>query len=103
VREHRKVVGLAGLGDLVTTCVSPEGRNRSVGEKLGKGEKLDDILREMTSVAEGVHTTAGVRALAEGYGVEMPIVEQVYQVLFGNKDPIQALSDLMGRGLKSEG
>jgi len=94
--------GLAGLGDLVTTCVSPEGRNRQVGELLGRGKKLDDILRDMSSVAEGVHTTAAVRQLAESYGVEMPIVNQVYEVLFGQKDPIQALADLMGRGLKSE-
>jgi len=94
--------GLAGLGDLVTTCVSPEGRNRQVGEQLGKGKKIEDVLRDMSSVAEGVHTTAAVRQLALSYDVEMPIVEQVYQVLFGQKDANQALADLMGRGLKAE-
>src|SRR6185312_7632434 len=72
--------GLAGMGDLVTTCVSPEGRNRTVGEQLGKGKKLEQILADMDSVAEGVPTTRSVRALAQRYNVEMPITEAVYQV-----------------------
>jgi glycerol-3-phosphate dehydrogenase (NAD(P)+) len=94
--------GLAGLGDLLTTCVSPEGRNRSVGEQLGRGRKLVDILSNMKSVAEGIPTTASVRELARRHDVEMPITEQVYQILFEQKDPRKALADLMSRGLKSE-
>jgi glycerol-3-phosphate dehydrogenase (NAD(P)+) len=94
--------GLAGLGDLITTCVSPEGRNRTVGEQLGRGKKLEDILANMKAVAEGVPTTRAVRELAQRHGVEMPITEQVYQILFENKDPLKALSDLMSRELKSE-
>jgi glycerol-3-phosphate dehydrogenase (NAD(P)+) len=94
--------GLAGLGDLITTCVSPEGRNRSVGEQLGKGRKLDDILSKMDSVAEGVPTTRAVRELAARYKVEMPITESVYSILFEQKDVLAALSDLMTRQMKPE-
>ena len=94
--------GLAGLGDLITTCVSPEGRNRTVGERIGKGQKLDDILGEMDSVAEGVPTTRSVRELARRYKVEMPITEAVHAVLFDGKDAIAALTDLMTRDPKPE-
>ncbi len=94
--------GLAGLGDLITTCVSPEGRNRTVGERIGKGRKLDDILDAMDSVAEGVPTTKSVRELARRHQVEMPITESVYAVLFEGKDVIAALTDLMTRDPKSE-
>jgi glycerol-3-phosphate dehydrogenase (NAD(P)+) len=94
--------GLAGLGDLITTCVSPEGRNRSVGERIGKGQKLDDILGTMSSVAEGVPTTRSVRQLAVKYGVEMPITESVYSVLFEGKDAITALTELMSREQRPE-
>jgi glycerol-3-phosphate dehydrogenase (NAD(P)+) len=94
--------GLAGLGDLITTCVSPEGRNRTVGEQLGKGRRLDDVLSTMNSVAEGVATTRAVRELSKRYAVEMPITEQVYQVLFENKDAIHALADLMTRDPRPE-
>lgn len=95
-------MGLAGLGDLITTCVSPEGRNRTVGEQLGRGKKLQDILSQMSSVAEGVATARALRALAHRHNVEMPITEQVYQVLFENKDVLAAMSDLMSRDLKPE-
>jgi glycerol-3-phosphate dehydrogenase (NAD(P)+) len=94
--------GLAGLGDLITTCVSPEGRNRTVGEQLGKGRKLDDILGSMDSVAEGVATTRSVRELARRHRVEMPITEAVFSVLFEGKDVLHALSDLMSREPKPE-
>jgi glycerol-3-phosphate dehydrogenase (NAD(P)+) len=94
--------GLAGLGDLITTCVSPEGRNRTVGEQIGKGKKLDDILSGMDSVAEGVPTTKAVRQLAQRYGVEMPITESVHSVLFDGKDVIAALTELMSRDPKPE-
>lgn len=100
--EEATFHGLAGLGDLITTCVSPEGRNRTVGEQLGKGRKLDDILAGMDSVAEGVVTTRSVRELAKRYKVEMPITEAVYAVLFESKDVLHALSDLMSREPKPE-
>jgi len=94
--------GLAGLGDLITTCVSPEGRNRTVGERVGKGQKLSQILSHMDSVAEGVPTTRSVMQLARKYQVEMPITEAVHAVLFEDKDVLAALSDLMTRDPKAE-
>jgi glycerol-3-phosphate dehydrogenase (NAD(P)+) len=94
--------GLAGLGDLITTCVSPEGRNRTVGEQIGKGRKLSDILGSMDSVAEGVPTTKSVVELAGRYNVEMPITLAVHEVLFDGKDVIAALTDLMTRDPKPE-
>jgi len=94
--------GLAGLGDLITTCVSPEGRNRTVGERVGKGQPIDKVLASMDSVAEGVPTTQSVRELANRYRVEMPITEAVYSVLFENKDVLQAITELMTREPKPE-
>ncbi len=94
--------GLAGIGDLITTCVSPEGRNRTVGEQIGKGRKLADVLSTMDSVAEGVTTTKAVMALAQRHDVEMPITEAVHAVLFEGKDAIHALTDLMTREPKPE-
>ncbi len=94
--------GLAGIGDLITTCVSPEGRNRAVGEQIGKGRTLDDVLGKMDSVAEGVPTTKAVMQLARRFDVEMPITEAVHAVLFEGKDVIAALTDLMTRDPKPE-
>jgi glycerol-3-phosphate dehydrogenase (NAD(P)+) len=94
--------GLAGVGDLITTCVSPEGRNRTVGEQIGKGRKLDDILANMPSVAEGVPTTRAVRELARRYRVNMPITDAVHAVLFEGKDVLAALTELMTRDPKPE-
>ena len=94
--------GLAGVGDLITTCVSPEGRNRSVGEQIGKGKKLKDILANMSSVAEGVPTTKSVKELARRYRVDMPLTDAVYSVLFEDKDVLHALTSLMTREPKPE-
>jgi glycerol-3-phosphate dehydrogenase (NAD(P)+) len=94
--------GLAGLGDLMTTCVSPEGRNRWVGEQLGKGRRVNEILGQMRSVAEGVATTRSVLMLAQRHGVEMPITQSVHAVLFDDKDTRSALADLMRRDPKPE-
>ena len=94
--------GLAGVGDLITTCVSPQGRNRTVGEQIGKGRKLDDILAKMDSVAEGVTTTMAVRELARRQRVDMPITDAVYSVLFEGKDVLHALTELMTREPKPE-
>jgi len=94
--------GLTGLGDLITTCVSPHGRNRSVGVRLGQGEKLEDILSDMHQVAEGVRTTRSVCELAEKYGVDMPITSEVFRMLFEDKDPMLSGRDLMQREPRSE-
>jgi len=95
-------MGLAGVGDLATTCFSPTGRNRTCGEQLGRGRKLDDVLESMKGVVEGVPTTKSVVGLAQKYRVEMPITQAVYQVLFESLDPIEAISRLMTREPKAE-
>jgi glycerol-3-phosphate dehydrogenase (NAD(P)+) len=94
--------GLAGLGDLVTTCISPLGRNRSFGERIGRGQTTQEALAVTQSVVEGVATCESLVALAHKQGVEMPITEAIYQVLFQNKPIHQALHDLMVRQLKAE-
>ena len=94
--------GLSGLGDLVTTCISSHGRNRWVGEQIGRGRKLQDILSEMEMVAEGVKTAKSAFMLAERHQVEMPITAQIFAVLYQNKDPKAAVDDLMLRQKKSE-
>lgn len=94
--------GLAGMGDLVLTCTGDLSRNRSVGIELGKGRKIADILRGMTAVAEGVRTTLSTRQLAHQLQVSMPITEQVYEILYEDKDPGRAVTELMLRELKDE-
>ncbi len=94
--------GLAGIGDLITTCMSRHSRNRYVGEQVGKGKKLKEILSEMVMVAEGVKTTRAAVSLSKRVKIEMPIAEQVYSVLFHNKDPNRAIRDLMVRKAKKE-
>jgi glycerol-3-phosphate dehydrogenase (NAD(P)+) len=94
--------GLSGVGDLVTTCFSRHSRNRYVGERVGRGEKLGQVLAGMTMVAEGVETTRSGRDLARLHRVEMPITEEVYRVLFEDKDAREALGDLMERRLRAE-
>jgi glycerol-3-phosphate dehydrogenase (NAD(P)+) len=94
--------GLAGVGDVVTTCYSPYGRNRGVGERIGRGETLDRILEDMVNVAEGVPTTRSVHRLSQERGVEMPITAELYQVLFEGKSPRAAVTDLMERQPKVE-
>lgn len=94
--------GIAGVGDLATSCFSPEGRNRSCGEALGRGEKLGPYLKRIRSVVEGVATTRSVVDLARKYRVEVPITEAVHAVLFKNVDPIEAIGRLMARELKGE-
>lgn len=94
--------GLSGIGDLIVTCMSKHSRNRHVGEEIGRGRKLGDVLGEMKMVAEGVPTTRSVHDLAVKFNVELPICYEVYQVLFEYKDPIIATSDLMTRDAKGE-
>ncbi len=95
-------LGLAGIGDLVVTCTSPGSRNRHVGEELGKGRALPEILSDMHMVAEGVKSTASVLALADRAGVEMPIAEEVHAVLTGARTPEEGVSALMLRQAKAE-
>ncbi len=94
--------GLAGIGDLVLTCTGKLSRNRYTGYELGKGKSLPEIVSAMKMVAEGISTTLCVHHLAKRGKVEMPICEQIYQVLYKKKDPRAALQDLMMRKLKSE-
>jgi glycerol-3-phosphate dehydrogenase (NAD(P)+) len=94
--------GLAGMGDLVTTCISPEGRNRSTGELLGRGKTLAEILQQTPSVVEGVPTTQAVMQLARRYEVEMPITSAVYSILFEDVTPALALDRLMSRQTRAE-
>ncbi len=94
--------GLAGMGDLVLTCTGNLSRNRTVGYRLGTGETLDDILGDMTAVAEGVYTARAAYELARRHHVEMPIVEQVYAIVHEGRDPSTALRALMQRDPKPE-
>ncbi len=98
----RTFSGLSGLGDLFVTCSSTHSRNRSVGVRIGKGETYEEISASMKMVAEGVFTTKAVVELCEKLEVEMPIAEQVYQILFDQKCPKQAIKDLMQREYKKE-
>jgi glycerol-3-phosphate dehydrogenase (NAD(P)+) len=94
--------GLSGIGDLIVTCTSKHSRNRYVGEQIGKGRKLDEVLNEMVMVAEGVATTKSVFELSNRYDIDMPICTEVYLMLFEGKDPNQATEELMTRDAKIE-
>lgn len=100
--DPRTFYGLSGVGDLVLTCTGSLSRNYSVGVKLGKGERLDSILGTMTAVAEGVQTSRAAMWLAKQYEVDMPIVQEVCQVLFEEKSCRTAVSHLMERSAKEE-
>ena len=94
--------GLSGLGDLVLTCTAPLSRNYTVGFELGRGTPLSEIISSRRTVAEGIETTKGAKELAALNNIEMPIVEQVYSVLFEGKEPKAAVSELMNRTPKPE-
>jgi glycerol-3-phosphate dehydrogenase (NAD(P)+) len=94
--------GLAGIGDLIVTCTGELSRNRHLGYELGRGKSLASIVAASSMVAEGVGTTRSIHRLSGKHGIEMPICEQIYRVLYGGKDPRQALIDLMSRKLKGE-
>lgn len=94
--------GLSGVGDLIVTCASRHSRNRAVGERLGRGEQLRDIMAGMKQVAEGIWNARAARDLARELGVEMPITEEVCAIVEDGKDPRQALRDLMNRDPKAE-
>ncbi len=100
--DPNTLYGLSGIGDLITTAISRHSRNRYVGYELGKGKKLNEIISSMAMVAEGVKTTESIYELKNKLKVSMPITEQIYQVLFKDKAPMDAISDLMLRDLKEE-
>lgn len=95
--KRETFAGLAGVGDLIVTCCSKHSRNRYVGERIGRGETLDQILADMVMVAEGVRTTRAAVELSKAHGIELPIIESMYHILFDGKDPEQAISELMNR------
>lgn len=100
--DRTTLTGLSGMGDLVVTAFSSHSRNRQVGERIGKGESLSNILRTMEMVAEGVETTRSMYTLSEDKNIEMPICHKIYQVLFENTSPRKAILELMGRELIDE-
>jgi len=98
----RTFSGISGLGDLVTTCISPYSRNRLVGEKIGQGKSMQQVTSHMQMVAEGVPTARSARALSLKYKVDMPITKEVYNILYKNKPALKAFKDLMAREKKEE-
>lgn len=100
--QQATFMGLAGVGDLMATCASPLSRNRRLGCGLGRGGRMEDVLHEIGQVAEGVPTTRAARDLAMRLGVEMPITQQVYDVLFNGKSPQTALTEIMSREPREE-
>ncbi|MFB6097611.1 MAG: NAD(P)H-dependent glycerol-3-phosphate dehydrogenase, partial [Salinibacter sp.] len=100
--QPRTFAGLAGIGDLVVTCMSAHSRNRYLGEQIGKGQTLDEIQADMDMVAEGVRTTQSLRDLAHRHSVEMPITEAVYAILFEGERPREMVDELMTRSAKRE-
>jgi glycerol-3-phosphate dehydrogenase (NAD(P)+) len=98
----RTFYGLSGVGDLIATCFSPHSRNRTVGERLGRGESLGEITSGMQMVAEGIPTTKSAFECARRFNVETPIIDQVHAILYENKPPAQALTDLLHREQKPE-
>jgi glycerol-3-phosphate dehydrogenase (NAD(P)+) len=100
--DPRTISGLSGMGDLVLTCTGDLSRNRSVGIRLGRGESLEAIVASMSEVAEGVHNTRSTWDLARRLGIEMPIVDQMYEVIERGKQPRRAVLDLMSRRVRPE-
>lgn len=94
--------GLSGMGDLIVTCMSKHSRNRYVGEQIGGGKKLKAVLKSMQMVAEGVETSRSASQLATKHKIEVPITTEVYRILFEDKDPVKATTDLMTRDMKME-
>ncbi|MGE5343343.1 MAG: NAD(P)H-dependent glycerol-3-phosphate dehydrogenase [Candidatus Omnitrophota bacterium] len=94
--------GLAGIGDLMLTCFGPLSRNYQLGERIAKGETLEEIEKSSVMIAEGVETTKAIRKLTDKLGIEMPICNEVYEILFNNKNSREALKGLMKRSLKQE-
>ncbi len=100
--QKETLFGLSGLGDMITTSFSLKSRNRTLGEEIGEGLKLNDILKSKDTIAEGVYTVKALHNFVDRDKVEMPIAEQLYRVLYDNKEPREAVFDLMARRVKTE-
>jgi len=100
--KRETFTGLSGLGDIIVTSFSTHSRNRQVGIRIGKGEKLNNIISSMEMVAEGVETARSIHFLSKKHNIEMPICEQIYKVLFEDISPRQCILTLMGRELVDE-
>lgn len=100
--EAETFAGLSGMGDLIVTCMSKHSRNRYVGEQIGSGKKLKEVIKTMNMIAEGVDTSRSAAQLANKHNVETPITHEVYKILFEDKDPVKATTDLMTRDMKTE-
>jgi glycerol-3-phosphate dehydrogenase (NAD(P)+) len=100
--KEQTFAGLSGLGDLVTTCISPMGRNRSFGQRIGRGVSVQEAITATNSVVEGIATCKSVVDLAKRHSINMPITESVYQILFEGKSVPAAIEELMARKLKAE-
>jgi glycerol-3-phosphate dehydrogenase (NAD(P)+) len=100
--EPLTFMGLSGMGDLATTCFSPQSRNRTVGQRIGAGERCSDIINSMSMVAEGVETVRAVCRFAQNYDVVMPISEEVYRIIYEDKPPQAAVTSLLNRELTRE-
>jgi glycerol-3-phosphate dehydrogenase (NAD(P)+) len=100
--KRETFAGLAGIGDLIATALSRHSRNRHVGDRIGRGEPLDEILKNMVMVAEGVRTTRAAVDMGKRMGVDLPIISSVHTVLFENADPKEAINQLMNRPPQQE-
>ncbi|MBC9867176.1 MAG: glycerol-3-phosphate dehydrogenase, partial [Opitutae bacterium] len=100
--DAKSVFGLSGFGDLVATCNGVWSRNRTLGQQLGEGLKLDDLMRHRKTVVEGVMATSVFHELCRKRDIEAPILNQIHQILFGGLPPLNAIEALMLRDLKSE-
>jgi glycerol-3-phosphate dehydrogenase (NAD(P)+) len=98
----KTISGVAGMGDLITTCISKNSRNRMVGERLAKGESIMKIMESMHMVAEGINTTKAVHSIALDEKIDLPITEAVYSIIYRGSDPHEAVKKLMARKFKSE-
>lgn len=100
--DQRTFPGVAGMGDLITTCISDKSRNRYVGEMLAKGKAVDEIISSMDMVAEGVNTAKAVYSIASRQNIELPITESIYDIIYNGVEPIKSVDMLMNRKFKSE-
>jgi len=100
--DEKTFAGLSGFGDLIVTSFSTHSRNRTLGERLGRGEKLKDIVSGTVEVMEGIRTTKSILKLSKRYRVKLPVAKEVYSILYENKNPFDSIKDLMKRELKKE-
>ena len=100
--KDKTFLGLSGIGDLIVTAMSTHSRNRTLGFELGKGKKINEVIDDMEMIVEGVQTSKAIYKLAKKMNVDMPICNNVYQILYNQKNPTLAIKDLMNRKLIDE-